>query len=113
MDPSHYLHLGDAEVDIRGSRIGLFWRFNEKTRTTSVLCINMQDGRWKQLAEEPQVRVREVLEHAVASKKAESPLFVHLILFTSVARWWSNALSGFNDQLIAHVSLSERCATNV
>lgn len=102
MDPSHYLHLNDVEVDIRGSHIGLFSQFNEKTQVTSVMCVNLQDGRWKQIAEEPQRRVREVLEHAASRKKAEDPFFVHLILFTSVARWWSNALSGFNDQLIAH-----------
>jgi hypothetical protein len=104
LDPSHYLHLDNAEVDIRGSQIGLYWQYDESTGATSVLCLNLQDGRWKKIAEEPQKRTAEVLQHAGPQGEAKCPFFIHLVLFSSVVRWWSNVLSGFNEQLMAHVS---------
>jgi hypothetical protein len=105
MNPFHYLHLPDAKVDIRGSQIAIFFRRDYKNKSTAVVAVNLLDGRWCKPVEEPQMRIKEAL-NARRVDVTKEPFFVHLVYLTSVARWWNNALSSFNDQLIAHVCLS-------
>ncbi|KAF8540428.1 hypothetical protein BDD12DRAFT_28619 [Trichophaea hybrida] len=101
MNPFYYLHLPDAKVDIRGSQIAIFFRHDYKHKSTAVVAVNLLDGRWSQVVEEPQMRIKEALNtHRVDVTK--EPFFVHLVYLTSVARWWNNTLSSFNEQLIAH-----------
>jgi hypothetical protein len=103
MDPFHYLHLENEKLDIRGSQIGIMFQYDVSKRTTSLLAISLQDGRWSKTVEEPQRRIRESLEHLGVAACEEDPFFVHLVYLTSVLRWWRNALDSFNNQLIAQV----------
>lgn len=105
MDPFHYLHLPDEEVDLRGSTIAVFSRHNLDTGTTAAFVVNYMDGRWSRAAEEPQRRIKESLEHYSGSHEVKPACFVHLIYLTSVTRWWTNSLSSVNQQLIAYVSI--------
>jgi hypothetical protein len=103
MDPFHYLHLESEKLDIRGSQIGILFQCEASKRTTNVLAISLQDGRWSKTVEEPQRRIKETLNHLGIPACEEDPFFVHLVYLTSVLRWWRNALDSFNNQLIAHV----------
>lgn len=105
MDPSQYLHLGDVSRDIRPSKVTVHVQHDRKTHQTSAICIDFQDGRWWKLAEEPFLRTRETLQQWAKVERQGEPFFIHLVLLTSVSRWWKNALARVNQQLIAHASL--------
>jgi hypothetical protein len=83
----------------------LYFQHDISLDAISAICVNFQDGRWKHLAEEPQRRVKEVLETTAKENRNENPLFLHLVLLTSVSKWWVDALAVINDQLIAYVRL--------
>jgi hypothetical protein len=102
MDPFHYLHLPDEKVDIRGSQIGIYCKTDSITMKTTFLCISFQDGRWSRSVEEPQRRIKEVVQDFEKLQSAEDPFFVHVVYLTSALRWWNNAMDSFNSQLIAH-----------
>lgn len=99
MNPFHYLHLPNQEVDIRGSQIAVYVEYNKHTDVTTAICVNFMDGRWRVLVEEPQTRILEALMHSSAHL---GPMWIHLILFTTVTRWWNNSLHSVNEQLIAY-----------
>lgn len=99
MNPFHYLHLPDEEVDIRGSQIAVYFAHDGRSDSTTVLSFNFMDGRWPGIIEEPQTRIAETLKH---SKLTADPIFVHLVFLTTIARWWNNALHSVNEQLIAY-----------
>lgn len=103
MDPFHYLHLPDEKVDIRGSHIGIYSQHNLATHQLSVVVVSFQDGRWSRVVEEPQKRVREVLENTEHLTADQTPFSVHLIYLTTALRLWNNVFASFNNQLIAHV----------
>lgn len=102
MNPFHYLHLPAADLDIRGSQIGLFFQYNAQSRSTSVITINFQDGRWAKLVEGLQHRVKESMEHNQTVNIDGDPFFVHSIYLSSIIRWWQNSLRSFNEQLIEY-----------
>ncbi|KAJ9620743.1 hypothetical protein H2204_012153 [Knufia peltigerae] len=102
MDPFHYLHLPDEKVDVRGSHIGIYSQHNLTTDQLSVVAISFQDGRWSRVVEEPQRRVRKVLESHERFGAEHNHFSVHLIYLTSALRLWNNVLGSFNNQLIAH-----------
>ncbi|KEZ44077.1 hypothetical protein SAPIO_CDS3828 [Scedosporium apiospermum] len=62
MDPFHYIHISGAKADIRGSHIGLYVRRDLKAKRMSVIVVNLLDGRFKDLIEEPLVRMRATFE---------------------------------------------------
>jgi hypothetical protein len=99
MNPFHYLHLPDQDVDIRGSHIALHVSHNGRLNTTTAVCFNFLDGRWPKVVEEPQFRITEALKHPHASR---DPTFVHLVFLTTAIRWWNNALHSVNEQLITY-----------
>jgi hypothetical protein len=103
MDPSKYLHLGDCEVDIRPSKIVMYCQHSSTCHTTTVLCIDFQDGRWCDLAAEPFRRTRDSLKSAQALKRPDCWDTSHLVVLTSAVNWWRAALRAFSNQLIAHV----------
>ena len=107
MNPSQYLHLSASGIDIRPSKIIVYFHHNLISHSTSIICIDFQDGRWHELAEEPMKRAKETTDAAVHLKRAEHPFFMHLIIITSAARWWRSALEAFNHQLIQYVSEHE------
>jgi hypothetical protein len=106
MDPSQYLHLTDVHRDIRPSKIAVYLQHDEACHQTSTVCMDFQDGRveYSDLADEPLVRTREVLQRASKVKNCEDPFFIHLVLLTSVAEWWRCTLMWFNTQLIVYVN---------
>lgn len=104
MNPFHYLHLEQAEVDIRGSQIALYARIDRTRKTSLVLALSLLDGRWKKIVEQPQYRIHETLT-AVGPQSLdlmENPFFVFVVYLTTALEWWLNALSSFDEQLIAH-----------
>jgi hypothetical protein len=103
MDPFNYLHLPDAEVDIRGSCIAIHASHEILTGHATFNIFNLLDGRWPKVVEEPQIRIAEAVNHSAEAGRTLSPYFVHLVYFTSISRWWTNAMSSVNDQLIAYV----------
>lgn len=105
MNPFHYLHLQEPRVDIRGSQIALYARYNPKMKSSFVLVISLLDGRWKKIVEQPQVRIYESLQatERVDRDILETPFFSFIIYITSALEWWINALHSFDEQLIAHV----------
>lgn len=111
MDPFHYLHLPDYKdekghkADIRGSQIALYFQYNSRTKSSVLIAINLIDGRWPGAVEEPQMRIKDVLQSSPQLYLMRNPFFTHLIYFTSALRWWTNALSSINLQLIAYASL--------
>jgi len=107
MNPLNYLHLANTKseaVDIRGSQIGVYFRFDQAKLRSSTLVINFQDGRWRRVVEVPIMRMKETLEDARGGDSGKDPFYLQTVLLTSILRWWSNALNSFNDQLIAYVS---------
>ena len=105
MNPFHYLHLQEPRVDIRGSQIALYARYNPKMKSSFVLAISLLDGRWKQIVEQPQARIDESLQTMEREDRdiLETPFFAFIIYITSALEWWINALHSFDEQLIAHV----------
>lgn len=104
MNPLHYIHLPDAEVDIRGSQIAILSRYSADGKSTITLTFNFIDGRWRKSVEEPKRRLLEMSSHSSKLDLDEDPFHIHAIYFTSTLRWWMNALSSVNEQLIAYVS---------
>ena len=104
MNPFHFLHLEQPEVDIRGSQIAIYARFNPKRKSSCVLAIRLLDGRWKKIVEQPRTRVDESLWIAdpLSRDVLENPFFVSVIYLTTALEWWINALHSFDEQLIAH-----------
>ena len=104
MNPFHYLHLEEAEVDIRGSQIALYARIDRSKKTSLVLALSLLDGRWKKIVEQPQYRIHETMT-AVGPQSLdllENPFFVFVVYLTTALEWWLNALHSFDEQLIAH-----------
>jgi hypothetical protein len=104
MNPFNYLHLPHAEVDIRGSSIAIYSNHDTKTRNSAFVIFNLLDGRWDKAVEEPRVRISDAIDRSSKSGQPLSPYFPHLIYLTSVSRWWTNAMSSVNNQLISYVS---------
>ncbi|KAF2174438.1 hypothetical protein K469DRAFT_756734 [Zopfia rhizophila CBS 207.26] len=102
MDPFHYIHLSDAHVDIRGSHVAIFLRYDGEAGSTTAVVINFLDGRWSRIVEEPVLRIREAIKSRCNADVNAEPPFVHLIYLSSIIRWWNNVLLYFNQQLIAH-----------
>jgi len=101
MDPFHYLHLSEAEVDIRGSHIAVASEYALGGTNSKTVSFNFMDGRWSKSVEEPENRLLEALHHAEKLQSNEDPFFIHTIYFSSGIRWFMNALSSVNAQLIA------------
>lgn len=104
LNPFHYLHLEHPAVDIRGSQIAIYARFNPSKKSSHVLAISLLDGRWKKIVEQPQSRIHESLGTADERSRdvMENPFFVFVIYLTTALEWWINALHSFDEQLIAH-----------
>ena len=103
-NPNSYLHLPGHRIDIRGSRIALYFRYNKVLATTAMIAINLMDGRWSKSAEEVEVRIKEILNGEDHSHIATDPFFIHLVYLTSLMRWWTNALDSVHEQLITYES---------
>lgn len=107
MNPFYYLHLADVELDIRGSQIAIFCRYDSEGEIITAVVLNFMDGRWSKSVLEPKRRIKEGWEMWSCDSKErveKNPFYVHLVYFTSALRWWTNALGSVNDQLIAYVS---------
>lgn len=102
MNPLNYLHLAKPEVDVRGSHIAIYYRFDQDTESSSTIVFNFQDGRWRRVVEEPILRVKETLERASKDSSRRDPFYTQAVFLTSALRWWNNALNSFNDQLITY-----------
>ena len=100
MNPLNHLHLAAPEIDIRGSQIAIYSIYNNTYKLDTNIVINLQDGRWSRIIEDPILRTKEYLRNS----KNGDPFFIHCIYFSTALRLWSNALQSFNDQLIAYVS---------
>ncbi|ORY10139.1 hypothetical protein BCR34DRAFT_655466 [Clohesyomyces aquaticus] len=109
-DPSQYLHLASAKIDIRPSRIVVYSRFIIETSTTKVLCFDFQDGRWVDYADEPFIRAKETLKRAEFHGLCADKHFIHVLMHSSAIIWWQESLNAYNRQLIEHekVLLRER-----
>ena len=105
MNPLNYLHLAQPAVDVRGSSIAIYFTFDPKTRISSTVVLNFQDGRWSEVIEKPILRVKEGLEQGKRNGCGQDPFVIQAGLLTSALRWWSNVLSSFNDQLISYVGI--------
>lgn len=105
MNPFHYLlHLSDIGIDIRGSRIAIFSRYDSVGKTMITTAISFMDGRWSKTALEPKTRIKECWERSKELDTPKDPFQVHCVFFTSALRWWTNTLDGVNEQLMAYVS---------
>ncbi|KAF2466885.1 uncharacterized protein BDR25DRAFT_327593 [Lindgomyces ingoldianus] len=105
MNPANYLHLPQVrpvKVDIRGSKIAVYYLFRTTTKHASALVINFQDGRWKKIVEEPMVRLRDIYRDCDNRDFGRDPFGLQIAVLVSVLRWWNNSLNSFNDQLIAY-----------
>ena len=103
MNPLNYLHLSQPQVDIRGSKIAIYFLFDSEANSSSTLVFNFQDGRWRKVVEEPIIRLKEVLAESNKNSQKQDPIYIQGVLMTSVLRWWNNALNSLNDQIIAYV----------
>lgn len=103
MNPSQYLHIHACGVDVRPSKIFILFHHSLISHSTSIICIDFQDGRWHEIAEEPKTRAKEVMHAAKQLRRDEHPFFMHLVVLSSAARWWRIALESFNIQLIQYV----------
>lgn len=104
MNPLHYLHLPDAEVDIRGSHIAILSRYFDHNDSSVSLVFNFMDGRWSKSVEEPKRRILEAKSQSRGFPPSQHPFRLHIVYFTTLIRWWTNALSSINHQLIAYVN---------
>jgi len=103
MDPFYYLHLANHDIDIRGGRIFLYFSYTPRNRSTSVIAVNMLDGRLAKTVEEPQKRIRDMLKSTSKLESSDDPCFIHLIYFASILKWWTNAVESIDAQLISYV----------
>jgi hypothetical protein len=67
----------------------------------------MLDGRWPKTVEEPQKRIRDMLNDTGGSEFRDDPCFIHLVYFTAVLKWWTNALESVDMQLISYVGFGD------
>lgn len=105
MNPFNYLHLPNAEVDIRGSCIAISFSLDVESSSFTNIAFNMMHGGRPKAVEEPQKRITEAIQNWSGSpRQLGRGCFVHLIYPTSAARWWTNTLHSVNEQLIAYVS---------
>ena len=102
-DPSQYLHLENAGIDIRPSRIVLYSHYNIQDSSVRVFCFDFQDGRWVDYANEPYTRAKETLKRTQVQKTCANRYFVHVLMHSSAIVWWQDALNAYNRQLIEHV----------
>jgi hypothetical protein len=106
MNPFHYLlHLSDVGIDIRGSRIAIYSRFNFDGKSTVTIAISFMDGRWSRAALEPKKRINEAWNVKGRLATPQTPFDIHCIYFSSALRWWTNALDSVNNQLMEYVYL--------
>lgn len=105
MNPLHYLHLPNQQVDIRGSQIALSFKYADGDRSTAMLAVSFIDGRWPKIVQEPEKYIKEILTNDAHGHTGADPFFIHLVYLTSIMRWWINALNSIHEQLIAYVSL--------
>lgn len=70
-----------------------------------MLAVNFIDGRWPKTAQEPELRIKEVLGDSNQLGLKSDPFFIHLVYLFSATRLWTNALNSIHDQLIAYVSM--------
>jgi hypothetical protein len=103
------LHLPDAEVDIRGSSIAIYSSYDTKSENATFMVFSLMDGRWAKVVEEPRVRIEDTIKHFTKIGQARTEQFPHLIYLSSASRWWTNALSSVNEQLISYVRSHECC----
>lgn len=103
MNPAQYLHLEDTGIDIRPSKIAVYYRNDSETGATQMLCIDFQDGRWHELAEEPYNRMKNVLQQSEKARQSGNPFVINLVLLTCAHDCWTMSLDMFNKQLIAYV----------
>jgi hypothetical protein len=106
MNPLNYLHLtlpGVPDVDIRGCKIAVYYTYDVDTAQAFSFVFNFQDGRWKKAAEEPILRLKDMVRGCRSTPLARDPVYLHMAILNSVLRWWDNALNSVNDQLIAYV----------
>jgi hypothetical protein len=106
MNPLNYLHLtlpGVPDVDIRGFKIAVYYTYDVDTGQAFSFVFNFQDGRWKKAAEEPILRLKEMVRDCRSKPLARDPVYLHMATLNSCFRWWDNALNSVNDQLIAYV----------
>jgi hypothetical protein len=105
MNPLNYLHLAhpDGDIDVRGSKIAVYYSFNPDTGQAFSLVFNFQDGRWKKVVEEPILRLREIYRGCDAVDLGRDPIYLQTAILNSILRWWNNLLNSFNDHLIAYV----------
>jgi hypothetical protein len=103
MNPYHYVHLPDMEVDVRGFCIAIYANHDSTTGNSNFVVFNFVQGRWAKVVEEPQKRVAGAIAHSANNGQKLSPYFLHLVYLTSVSRWWANVMSSVYDQLIAYV----------
>ncbi|KIX09412.1 uncharacterized protein Z518_00492 [Rhinocladiella mackenziei CBS 650.93] len=104
MNPLNYLHLSQPKpkVDIRGSKVAIYFHFDPDTGRSTSLVFNFQDGRWRKIVEEPIHRMKEVLTGCNKPEMGRDPIYIQSVVLTSAIRWWNNALNSFNDQLIGY-----------
>jgi hypothetical protein len=113
MNPYHYVHLPDMDVDVRGFCIALYTNHDSTTGNSNFVVFNFAQGRWAKVVEEPQKRVAAAIAHSAKNGQKLSPYFLHLVYLTSVSRWWTNVMSSVYDQLIAYVREHADIATNI
>ena len=104
MNPFYYLHLADMELDIRGSQIAIFCRYDDVGTTMTAVVLNFMDGRWSKSVLEPKKRLMHGYEGLTTAQRPSDPFYLHLVYFSSALRWWTNALGGIDHQLIRYVS---------
>lgn len=77
MNPFHYLHLAELGMDIRGSQIALYARYNTELKSSFVLAVSLLDGRWQKAVEQPQSRIEELLRTLPGGDRylLETPFF--------------------------------------
>ena len=105
MSPFHYLHLPDQKVDIRGSQVALSFHYTDGGLATAMLAVSFVDGRWPKIVQEPEKCIKGTLSKKGQSPVDTDPFFIHLVYFTSITRWWTNALNSIHEQLIAYVCI--------
>ncbi len=101
MDPASYLHLSDINYDIRPSRIGIYSLCDDKT--TTLICVDFQDGRLDELADEPYNRIRDVVQQSLDSNTDLGPAATHAAILAISARWWTDVLAQIKGKLVYYV----------
>ncbi|KAM0287691.1 hypothetical protein ACHAQH_000221 [Verticillium albo-atrum] len=104
MNPFYKLHLPDVSRDIHRSCVGIFSRVDPASRRFTFVAFDFMHGRWPKVALEPKERIADVLKRHAQETEANfgREHCVHLVYLTSAIRWWTNALSSVNEQLIAY-----------